>query len=743
MKILPVQNNYIYTNYNKANMSTPSDSLPQKNLQSISSQNINFKGFFDLFKKEQKYMSGSDAVKILNDLKLISQKTIQKIVEFAGNDNPYNFKCSKSVINKVVQLTNDDFDVDNLFEKTPGNFFKENFPSFFDNLYKIKKTGYPIDYIPEFFEGGLSKEDDAKTVLELWNEAYKRREELSYSHSFVEDEDIDEVFLDDPVKTRDIIRVLGKKDFINTFSLKIDNVENNIEKIGDIPLDHPLIQQLLELTNPMQSAKYQENEQKIKVLKSKFKDTKNKTDLIKAINLLTDANKNLVAKSIKDPIDKVKIAHVFYRMRNDEKKLGYVLDNCRSNTKDSKYKFKKLISNAIITDSDGKVCNKLNFKNNKYLINLYTADEYFNETYDCLLKTINQLPLDISTIFYQIPPNEKTKKQFANLGINFDKWFKTNKNSVIQKEVKLKNEDRKQHVIHNLEGDFSDSLFNILPQVEVDKLKNEMAEKGYTLRDCSIAKYNNEGFMDGINTVTKLYKDEEPIKFEHLPTLFKILSGVMEKEGFWISDNADKAIDNAKNTLKNHILKMRYREMRSANQKTDDRPMQMTVRKVDMNDVEYALFLGNHAGCCTAVGSGFNQWTAPNYVMCKMISAIEVLDGKEPIGNTMCYIAEIDGKPSLILDNIELQAKYQYNDEIRDSIFDYAKKLTEEIGQPDIPIYAGPNRHKVNMEKFPIENKDFRIIGSSGDGQLYFDFDAEAHEIDGTEIFNSELYKIR
>ena len=60
-----------------------------------------------------------------------------------------------------------------------------------------------------------------------------------------------------------------------------------------------------------------------------------------------------------------------------------------------------------------------------------------------------------------------------------------------------------------------------------------------------------------------------------------------------------------------------------------------------------------------------------------------------------------------------------------------------------MPIYAGPNRHKVNMENFPIENKDFRIIGSSGDEQLYFDFDAEAHAIDGTEVFNSELYKIR
>lgn len=743
MKILPAQ--YNYTNCNKVSKTPVTTPIIQASLeQKVGVQNVNFRGFFDLFKKEKKYMSGAEAVNFLDKLKKITPYAIQKIVEFAGNDNPCNFKCSKSMIEKVAQLAKDDFDIDDMLDRTPKNFYKENFPAFFDNLYKIKNLGYPIRYIPEFFEGGLSKEEDAKTILEILNEAYKHREELSYPFANVEEDEIEEVFLDDPVKTRDITRLLGKKDFISTFSLKIDNVENNIEKIGDIEFDHPLIEQLLELTNPTQSAKYKENEQKIKALKSKFKETEDKTSLIKEINNITNANKNLVSKSIKDPIDKVKLAHVFYRMRNDEKKLGYVLNSSRSNTKDDKCKFKKLISKAIITDSDGKVCNQLNFKNNKYLINLYTADEYFNQTYDTLLKAINQQPFrEIPDIFNDFPLNQKTRKQFTEFGVNYANWVKVDNNSVIQKEVKLKNEDRTKHVIRNLEDDFSDTLFDVLPKNEVEKLKKAMADKGYTLRDCSVAKYEGDGFMDGINTVTKLYKGEKPIKFEDLPNLFKVISNVMEKDEFWTTKNSDKEVDNAINTLKNHILKMRYREMRSANRKMDEKTMQMNVRKVDMNNVEYALFLGNHANCCTAVGSGFNQWTAPNYVMCKMISAIEVFDGKEPIGNTMCYLAEIDGKLSLILDNIELQAKYQYNDEIRDSIFDYAKKITEEIAKPDMPIYAGPNRHKVNMDGFQLNKKDFRIIGSTGTGQLYFDFDADAHSIDGTEVFEAELYKIR
>ena len=47
-------------------------------------------------------------------------------------------------------------------------------------------------------------------------------------------------------------------------------------------------------------------------------------------------------------------------------------------------------------------------------------------------------------------------------------------------------------------------------------------------------------------------------------------------------------------------------------------------------------------------------------------------------------------------------------------------------------------------KNFPrtYNKKDFRIIGSTGTGHLYFDFDADAHSIDGTEVFEAELYKI-
>lgn len=136
-------------------------------------------------------------------------------------------------------------------------------------------------------------------------------------------------------------------------------------------------------------------------------------------------------------------------------------------------------------------------------------------------------------------------------------------------------------------------------------------------------------------------------------------------------------------------MKLRDAEIDNASKLKDDEVTAIEVHKTDMNDISHSLFLGNHGACCTAVGSGCNQFAAPRYVMDKCISAIEVMDGKEFVGNSMCYFATVDGELALVLDNIELNGKYQYNDKIRDAFMDYAKQLCEEVGKPDLPIYAG------------------------------------------------------
>ena len=121
-----------------------------------------------------------------------------------------------------------------------------------------------------------------------------------------------------------------------------------------------------------------------------------------------------------------------------------------------------------------------------------------------------------------------------------------------------------------------------------------------------------------------------------------------------------------------------------------------------MNDIRHALFLGNDAGCCTAVDA------------CNGYSAVT-----------------------------QMKSKYQYNDKIRDAIFAYAEKLCTEIGKPDLPIYLGPNRHKVNLYNYELADRKAQIIGSSGTDKIYFDFDAVGYQITGKDVYAVQMYKIR
>ena len=745
MKILPIQS---FSNYSDNKQINTHKNLQTSPIFKTQFNNINFNGIFDVFKRsEKKFYSKQEVLERLKEIEGINYQ-IQQIVLYVTENvqKGYLFnKYYKYMVDKIVELSKDGFKIENLFYYGQEHKTLQQFDAYVKRIEELKDIDYPKYYVKPFLNDESINKEQAQLLLEVRQKGYEKRDILSYPSYQIEDDELDDLFLSEPRLVLNTIKLLGKDSFISTFSEKYDNVENNIANIGHISNTHPLYQNLLELTNPIESDAYIKNQELIKELKSKFNKTNDKTALIKEINDLTNKNKNLVAKSIKAPIDKTKVAHIFNVANEMPQQLKFILRHCNIKTKKNKLELANVLDNVIKTDKQGIVCKQLNFKKNKYLTNLFVADGDFWENFQIMLEAINQLPKDnVETIFYKLPLNKNTKTQFNKLGVNFDKWFKYNPNSKVQKEIRLDDSNRKQNVIKNLEEDLSMIYYEFVDSINNrDNFFDALAHKGYTLKEQKVAGYDENGFLDENKTVLKLYKNNHPVEFDELPLLFSTIKNFIANDSLWNTKSDIKAVENDKNTIKNHILNMRFKEMRSANQKLDDESLQITVQKVDMNNVEHALFLGNHSSCCTAVGSGCNQWTAPNYVLSKMISAIEILDGKEPIGNTMCYIAEVDGKPSLILDNIELQAKYQYNDEIRDMLIEYAKKMTAEIGKPDMPIYAGPNRHKVDFDNFELINKDFRIIGSTGKGSVYLDFDADEHEIDGTEIFNSELYKIR
>ena len=173
-----------------------------------------------------------------------------------------------------------------------------------------------------------------------------------------------------------------------------------------------------------------------------------------------------------------------------------------------------------------------------------------------------------------------------------------------------------------------------------------------------------------------------------------------------------------------------------------DEDTNISARKVDMNNVLKSLTLGNEVGCCTKIG-GSKEKESIVYAKNKMFSAIEVLDGKNSAGNTMGFFALVNGKLSYIIDNIELKSEYAYQNPIRDAIIKCARKIVENAGCKDAPIYLSTLRNKVLTNDLPLNYYDVKILGDTGEDKAYFDFQSLTANIhDKIPTFNRTLYSV-
>ena len=278
-------------------------------------------------------------------------------------------------------------------------------------------------------------------------------------------------------------------------------------------------------------------------------------------------------------------------------------------------------------------------------------------------------------------------------------------------------------------------LFGLLSDYKEQKLRKEMSINGYQLKKQDLFSTNS----------LKLFKENQPVSFKDLPPLIDILINFIKNDSLWNAPDKSIKANIMRKTIEIWIREVKQKMMLASNEvKVDD--MQVTVQHVDMNDIPHSLFLGNDASCCMAIGSGYKQAIAPNYIMNKMVSAIEILSNDKPIGNTICYIAEIDDKPALVLDNIEIKQEFRnsdVNDSIREMLFMYAKQFGNELGIENSSIYIGANRNKINLKNFPILHEDVKIIGSSGNDKIYIDSISKETTFDGKESYRTSLYKIQ
>lgn len=466
----------------------------------------------------------------------------------------------------------------------------------------------------------------------------------------------------------------------------------------------------------------------------------------------------MIDKRIKDPQDIIKAARLVYAFDcpalGNHKTQQQLFELLKFETPKDRENLNNFLDKHIFNvfgnsiNYNNGISTKLKLYENRYLPELFSANEEFTEYFGDLLNIIYAQPdKSVRDILNELPQNKETKAIFEKNGIDYDKWVDFDKNSFISVDIETDIDASKMAAIENFKNDMLNlNSDNFFPKHVEKQIKKALEQNGFTIQTKRTPRYDADGYTTGINETEELCYKKHPINFNELIKAHEIVQNTLIHPCEGEEDDRAKTAAKVRfSTFYDHIINLRANEIKKI-QTMKEKSVNLKIQKTDMNNIGHALFLGNHAGCCTAVGSGVNQFTAPTYIKNKLVAAIEVLDGKNFIGNTMCYIANVDDEPSLILDNIELTAEYQNNDRIRDAIIEYAEKLTEEIGKPDMPIYAGIYRHKCDMKIFDNNEHTIKLIGSSGEDSIYMDFTANSNHVNSDSDSDTDtvfLFKIK
>lgn len=714
---------------------------------------------------------------------LFSEKTPKDIAEYTINSFKIDTKNEKleflpnvmcfvkenledKNLNKILTLCKsfDNTEVDSkkliLFQKLSNNYIPFQF------IEKALKSPLSTrDEFNDFFKKAVSLTNDHNDAINLTEIALEKElpieyYEILYKKSIerkgvleiygeqVSEEDVKKLLFNNPRNTSNTIEFLGENTFYYSFIDKYQKVEEYIKDFGNIK-QYPHYEAMLEIINPENSIRFKNAKTNIVKLKKGFND-KTKTEqneIIKELNKNNAIIRNLLNRSIKDPQKALDVAIIYKTLcQNETKNIGEIIQYFNPQNKEEKEKLQKILNIIILEKMEDIEDNKIkynrieniDFTQSKYLASLFNSSKEFNEGLRIIFKFIEKYPdKSFKEIADILPQNIITRELFEKNNIDYDKWVNFNPTSFINRTLFSDVENTRTNTIKNLQDNLNNCIWAYIPLNVINELDESLISKGYTLKDVSL----------NANPERKIYKiNGKPIEYTDLKPIINVIISEFINKDFWKKTQFDADTDNAKQEIKRRFLGDINNEIKKIDfiKHTKDKTLELKIQKANMNSIEKSLFLGNDAGgCCSSVGKT-RDWTAPYYVINKMISCIEVLDSNDhSIGNTMCYIAKIDNKLSLILDNIELKSEYEYNETIRDSIFEYAERLCEEIGNPDMPIYVAGNNNKVHLDKYPRYKKEFYIIGSTGDTEIYLDFNQDRHKVDPKEKHESYLYKIR
>lgn len=139
------------------------------------------------------------------------------------------------------------------------------------------------------------------------------------------------------------------------------------------------------------------------------------------------------------------------------------------------------------------------------------------------------------------------------------------------------------------------------------------------------------------------------------------------------------------------------------------------------------LFVGNKTSCCTAIGTGSNDSATPAFLLNKSYNVVEMYDEKNnTTAMARIFMAEVDKKPSVIIDTIELNQNFnkhlkrEEEQKIRDGFFEYINKIAKQtVKNNNYNIYYSMQFAKVPAKDLETTQKTLNFIGSISQNNIY------------------------
>lgn len=145
-------------------------------------------------------------------------------------------------------------------------------------------------------------------------------------------------------------------------------------------------------------------------------------------------------------------------------------------------------------------------------------------------------------------------------------------------------------------------------------------------------------------------------------------------------------------------------------------------------DPQESLFDGSYTTCCTALDAG-NGGSMARYLLNKSFNVVEIKNDKgKTFAMSRIYMANVEDKPSLIMENIEINNNWldtlsnKDKKQLKDSISEYMKKFADNLSENEIPIYFSTSYNKLEhlwKQENNIVEKEIEFIGDISPKDIY------------------------